>query len=94
MATEDRTVPGQWIVRLKQNASSNAQARHMSFVSTRTADETPFKCEVHHEYDLDEARAYCASFDDATKEELENSHEVSIRLIQIHVSNNCAGGLR
>jgi len=75
--TEARIVPGQWIVRLKQNASSSSQARHMSFVSTRTADETPFNCEVYHEFDLDEARAYCASFDDATKEELENSSEVS-----------------
>ncbi|KAK0644319.1 peptidase S8/S53 domain-containing protein [Cercophora newfieldiana] len=87
--TEARIVPGQWIVRLKQNASSNSQARHMSFVSTRTADPTPFNCEVHHEFDLDEARAYSASFDDATKEELEKTSEVeSVEPVQLyrHVS--------
>ncbi|KAK0616557.1 proteinase R, partial [Immersiella caudata] len=82
-------VPGQWIVRLKQNVGGSSQARHMSFVSARTADVTPFNCEVHHEFDLDEARAYSASFDEATKEELEKSIEVdSVEPVQLyrHVS--------
>jgi subtilisin family serine protease len=72
----------------------------MNFVSTRTADATPFNCEVHHEFDLDEARAYSASFDDATKEELEKSFEVdSVEPVQLynHVSvktqNNAPWGL-
>jgi hypothetical protein len=75
--TEALIVPGQWIVRLKQNVGGASQTRHMSFVNARTADATPFNCEVHHEFDLDEARAYSASFDDATKGELEKSIEVS-----------------
>jgi len=84
-----QVVPGQWIVRLKPHATSGVQARHMSFVSARTADDTPFNCEVHHEYELDEARAYSASFDDATKEEIEKSSEVlSVEPVQLyrHVS--------
>ncbi|KAK3347083.1 putative alkaline serine protease [Lasiosphaeria hispida] len=85
MEAETQSVPGQWIVRLKQNASGNAQVRHMSFVSARTADPTPFNCTVHHEYDLDEARAYSASFDEATKEELEKSGDVdSVEPVQLY----------
>jgi len=98
--TESRIVPGQWIVRLKQNASGTSKARHMNFVSTRTADETPFRCEVHHEYDLDEARAYSASFDDATKEELEKTAEVDTvepvqlyRHVAVQIQDNVPWGL-
>lgn len=73
-----RTVPGQWIVRLKPYATSNAQAKHLSFVSERTADDTPFNCNVSHEYNLDEARGYAASFDDSTKEQIEQMSEVRV----------------
>jgi len=46
-------------------------------VSQRTADTTPFHCEVHQEYELPEARGYCASFDEATKEEIEKLGDVA-----------------
>jgi hypothetical protein len=75
--SQARTIPGQWVVQLKPYATSRAQAKHLSFVNERTADETPFNCTVRQEFDLDEARGYAASFDDATKEEIEKLSEAS-----------------
>ena len=71
-----RIVPGKWIVRLKPYATPAAKDRHLSAVNARTADTTPFNCEIHREYNLDEARAYSASFDNATKEQIEQLGEV------------------
>ncbi|RYP43606.1 hypothetical protein DL768_009838 [Monosporascus sp. mg162] len=72
-----KVIPGQWIVRLKAFASAGTKTNHLSSVKSRNADATPFNVEVHHEYNLDEARAYSASFDDATKEQLEQLAEVA-----------------
>lgn len=63
-------------MRLKAYASQAAKARHLSVVNARTTDSTPFSCKIHHEYNLDEARGYSASFDDATKEQIEQLGEV------------------
>ncbi|KAB5528090.1 putative alkaline serine protease, partial [Coniochaeta sp. 2T2.1] len=80
-----RTVPGQWIVRLKPYATSNLQAQHLSLVNERTADDTAFDCEVIHQYNFDEARSYAASFDDATKEQIEKLSEVaSVEPVQLY----------
>ncbi|RYO75254.1 hypothetical protein DL764_010540 [Monosporascus ibericus] len=72
-----KVIPGQWIVRLKAFASEGTKTNHLSSVRGRNADATPFNAEVHHEYNLDEARASSASFDDATKEQLEQLAEVA-----------------
>ena len=72
-----RIVPGQWIVRLRPFATNTGMTRHMSVVTQRTADPTPFNCHVKHKFDLPECRAYSAAFDDATKQELERMSEVS-----------------
>jgi GTP cyclohydrolase II len=77
MATP-RAIPGQWIVRLRAFASQSTKTQHLSSVNSRTADATPFHVRVHHEFNLDEARGYSASFDEATKEELEKLPEVII----------------
>jgi hypothetical protein len=80
MATTETTlevVPGRWIVSLKANASKALQTRHLATVQHLTEDDTPFQCEVHQEYnELDEARAYCASFDDDTREQIEAMGDV------------------
>lgn len=84
-----RTVPGQWIVRLKPYATSNLQAQHLSLVNERTADDTAFNCEVTHQYSFDEARSYAASFDDATKEQIEQLSEVCVhRSVSLSIENN------
>ncbi|KAK4031453.1 peptidase S8/S53 domain-containing protein [Parachaetomium inaequale] len=70
-------IPGKWIVRLKPYATEKAQLHHRSAVNARTADNTPFSCEIHREYNLDEARAYFASFDVATKEQIEQLNDVA-----------------
>lgn len=62
-------------MRLKPYATPGVQAKHLSFVSARTADDTPFNCKVSHQYNLDEARGYAASFDGATKEQIEQLSE-------------------
>jgi len=49
----------------------------MSFVAARAADATPFDVKVVKEYHLPEARAYCAKFDEATKEQIEQQVEVA-----------------
>ncbi|KAK4233222.1 peptidase S8/S53 domain-containing protein [Achaetomium macrosporum] len=72
-----RAIPGQWIVRLKAFASEGTKTQHLSSVSSRSADATSFNVEVHHEFDLDEARGYSASFDEATKKQLEQLAEVA-----------------
>ncbi|KAB5542486.1 putative alkaline serine protease [Coniochaeta sp. 2T2.1] len=80
-----RTVPGQWIVRLKPYATSNLQAKHLSLVNERTADATSFDCKVTHQYNFDEARGYAAYFDDATKEQIEKLSEVaSVEPVQLY----------
>jgi hypothetical protein len=73
-----RAIPGQWIVRLRPFASQSTKTQHLSSVNSRTADATPFRVHVHHEFNLDEARGYSASFDEATKGELEKLPEVII----------------
>jgi len=65
-------------VSLRSHASLAAKSNHLSMVRQRTEDETPFHCKVHQEYELPEARGYCASFDEATKEEIEQLGDVSL----------------
>ncbi|KAK3309292.1 putative alkaline serine protease [Chaetomium strumarium] len=72
-----RAIPGQWIVRLKPFASESTKTQHLSSVNIRAADATPFHVHVHREFNLDEARGYSASFDEATKEQLEQLPEVA-----------------
>jgi len=69
-------------------------------VNERTADATPFHCQVHHQYELPEARAYSASFDEATKGEIEQLPEVAAvepvqlyRHCAIQTQNNAPWGL-
>lgn len=71
-----RVVPNEWIVRLKPYATNDVKSMHMNMISTRTADSTPFNCQVRNEYNLPEARGYSASFDEATKKEIEKQDEV------------------
>ena len=60
-----------------ENIVFQLQAHHMSSVAARTADVTPFDVKVVKEYHLPEARAYCAKFDEATKEQIEQQAEVA-----------------
>ncbi|KAK0705543.1 peptidase S8/S53 domain-containing protein [Lasiosphaeris hirsuta] len=71
-----RVIPGQWIVRLKAFASESTKTSHLSSVRDRNADATRFNVQVRYEYNLDEARGYSASFDNATKQQLEQLAEV------------------
>jgi len=74
--TADRIVPGRWLVTLHPQANTELKSTHMTALATRTADETPFSCHVNHQFDLPETRGYSASFDDATRVEIEKLHEV------------------
>lgn len=69
-------VPGEWIVKLKPYATNEVRAMHMNLVNSRNADPTPFNAQIHHEYNLPEARGYSASFNETTKREIEQQAEV------------------
>lgn len=82
-------VPGQYIVTLRPYATSQIESNHLSFVAEKTADETPFNAEVHHQFELPELRGYAASFDEETKDQIEALPEVSaIEPVQIY--RHCA----
>ena len=85
LQNQARTVPGQWIVRLKPFATARAQTKHLSFVSERTADASPFNCKVSRKFDFDEARGYSASFDEATKGEIERLSEACIPSLLLYI---------
>jgi hypothetical protein len=69
-------VAGRWIVTLRHYSTPKMMATHRTLISTKTADPTPFECEIHDEFDFPELRGYSASFDEATKVEIEEMHEV------------------
>jgi len=83
------TVPGQYIVTLRPYATPDIQSNHLSFVAEKTADETPFKAEIHHHFELPELRGYAASFDEETKEQIEALPEVSA-IEQVQIYRHCA----
>ncbi|KAK3998123.1 putative alkaline serine protease [Cladorrhinum sp. PSN332] len=91
-------VPGQYIVTLRPYATPDIESNHLSLVADKTADETPFNADIHQRFELPELRGYSASFDDATKEQLEALPEVAaIEQVQIYrhclVQDNAPWGL-
>jgi hypothetical protein len=75
-APTSNVVSGRWIVTLKPYTTPKMMTTHKSLIGTKTADPTPFKCEIHDEFHFPELRGYTASFDEATKAEMEELHDV------------------
>lgn len=70
-------IPGQWVVMLKPYATPKLKAAHVNSLTAMTADDsTPFHCEMHHEFELPEAKGYSAKCDLATKDDIERMDEV------------------
>lgn len=82
MATEQTTVPGHWVVRVKPYLTPElVQKEHLSLLAEKTEDPTtPFNVDILQQFDLDDLKGYSARFDDATKEELESIPHVSEEL--------------
>lgn len=76
MASVRNVVAGRWIVTLRHYTTPHMMTTHRSLISSKTADETPFNCEIDKEFDFPELRGYSASFDEATKSEIEDMPEV------------------
>jgi subtilisin family serine protease len=83
------TVPGQWIVTLRPYATEDMEAAHVSLLETKTADHTPFKCDIQCKFDLPEMRGYSATFDGATRAEIEQMDEVAA-IEEVQVYSHCA----
>jgi hypothetical protein len=76
MATE-KSEPT-WIVRFKPFASQASQTGHMSSIKALTADTgNPFDVKIDRQFSLPEVSGYIASFDEATKAQLEALPNVS-----------------
>ncbi len=70
-------VPGRWLVNLRPLSTAKLRTKHVSRISTMTADtSTPFDCKIHDEFELGECKGYSATFDDATKAQIELMDEV------------------
>jgi hypothetical protein len=79
MSTQEKIVPGHWIVTVKNYLTPDLmQSEHLSALEDMTIDpSTPFKMEVVQKFNLPEIKGYSAKFDDATKAELEKMPHVS-----------------
>ena len=79
ITTEQTTVPGRWIVRVKPYLTSElVKKEHLSLLAEKTEDPlTPFNVDIIQQFDLDDPKGYSAKFDDTTKEELETIPQVS-----------------
>ncbi|QMW47068.1 hypothetical protein AFCA_011300 [Aspergillus flavus] len=87
MATEQTTVPGHWVVRVKPYLTPElVQKEHLSLLAEKTEDPTtPFNVDILQQFDLDDLKGYSARFDDATKEELESiPHVMSVEPEQLY----------
>ncbi|KAE8346114.1 hypothetical protein BDV24DRAFT_124320 [Aspergillus arachidicola] len=87
MTTEQTTVPGHWVVRVKPYLSPElVQKEHLSLVAEKTEDPaTRFNADILQQFDLHDLKGYSAKFDDATKEELERMpHVLSIEPQQLY----------
>lgn len=73
-------VPGQWLIKLRPYADDAMKAKHISLLSAKTKDSSPFNCDVQRQFDLPEMRGYSAKFDNATKAKLEDMDEVGFIL--------------
>ncbi|GFF99628.1 alkaline protease 1 [Aspergillus udagawae] len=87
ITTEQTTVPGRWVVRVKPYLSPElVQKEHLSLLAEKTEDPTtPFNVDILQQFDLDDSKGYSAKFDDTTKEELERiPHVLSIEPEQLY----------
>ncbi|GIK07124.1 hypothetical protein Aspvir_002779 [Aspergillus viridinutans] len=87
MTTEQTTVPGHWVVRVKPYLTPElVQKEHLSLLAEKTEDPaTRFNVDILQQFDLYDSKGYSAKFDDATKEELERMpHVMSIEPEQLY----------
>jgi hypothetical protein len=74
MTTEQTTVPGHWVVRVKPYLTPElVQKEHLSLLAEKTEDPTTlFNVNILQKFDLDDSKGYSAEFDETTKAELES----------------------
>ncbi|KAK0666033.1 putative alkaline serine protease [Cercophora samala] len=88
--TGPQIVPGQWIVTLRPYATSSIKSSHVSLLHTLTENsDSPVNVTINSEFDLPEIRGYSASFDEATKAELEALPEVA-DIEPVQIFKHCA----
>ncbi|KAK4172180.1 putative alkaline serine protease [Triangularia setosa] len=88
--TGPQIVPGQWIVTLRPYATSSIKSSHVSLLHNLTEDsDSPVNVTINSEFDLPEIRGYSASFDEATKAELEALPEVA-DIEPVQIFKHCA----
>ncbi|KAK4205395.1 putative alkaline serine protease [Triangularia verruculosa] len=89
-STQPQIVPGQWIVTLRPYATSSIKSSHVSLLHNLTEDSaSPVNVSINSEFDLPEIRGYSASFDEATKAELEALPEVA-EIEPVQIFKHCA----
>ncbi|VBB79533.1 Putative Alkaline serine protease [Podospora comata] len=89
-SNEPQIVPGQWIVTLRPYATSAIKSTHVSLLHNLTDDtSSPVNVSINSEFDLPEIRGYTASFDEATKAELEALPEVA-DIEPVQIFKHCA----